>query len=62
MEFEAGTKTTDRTKMADTRQGTFTGSLDARSYPAGNAPKEWFLGQMTPNTYAINGVADSWRE
>jgi hypothetical protein len=52
----------ETTKTTETRKGTFAGQLDARAYPAGKAPADWFVGQMTPNTYAINGVVDSWRK
>eukprot|EP00972_Heterocapsa_arctica_P008864 1300159-Heterocapsa_arctica.AAC.1 len=54
--------TKEKAKPIETRQGTFAGQLDARAFPAGSAPKDWFVGQLTPHTYAINGVVDSWRE
>jgi hypothetical protein len=57
----AGMTTKEKTKPTETRQGTFAGQLDARAYPSGSAPKDWFVGQMTPHTYA-NGEVDSWRE
>jgi hypothetical protein len=51
----------EETKTTDTRKGTFSGQLDARAYPAGKAPEDWFVGQLMPNSYAINGSVDTWR-
>eukprot|EP00972_Heterocapsa_arctica_P025859 3805542-Heterocapsa_arctica.AAC.1 len=29
--------------------------------PAGEAPKDWFVGQQTPASYTKQGIVDKWR-
>eukprot|EP00972_Heterocapsa_arctica_P059768 8814383-Heterocapsa_arctica.AAC.1 len=48
--------------MKGGRTGTFQGQVDARAYPVGSPTKDWFVGQMVPNTYAITGEANTWRQ
>jgi hypothetical protein len=56
--FEAGAKKTKEAKEVDNEAGP---KPDDKSTPAGDAPKEWFVGQQTPSTYTIQGVVDSWK-
>eukprot|EP00972_Heterocapsa_arctica_P066359 9789802-Heterocapsa_arctica.AAC.1 len=52
----------DKTNLKGGRTGTFSGQVDARAYPVGSVTKDWFVGQMVANTYAISGEANTWRQ